>query len=68
MGDFDDFNVIGRGKYAELREYTKKYIYNENSGLQLTFNSNSVGNFYSKITKIFPEAVHGYFLVKIGIL
>ena len=60
--------MIGRGKYAELREYTKKYIYNENSGLQLTFNSNSVGNFYSKITKIFPEAAHGYFLVKIGIL
>ena len=64
MGDFDNFNVIGRGKYAELHEYAK----NENPGPQLTLNSNSVGNFYSKITKVFPEAVHGYFLFKIGIL
>ena len=55
-------------KYAELREYTKNtYTYNENSSPQLTLNSNSVGNFYLKI-KVFPEAVHGYFLFKIGIL
>ena len=24
FGDFDDFNVIGRRKYAELHEYAKK--------------------------------------------
>ena len=48
----------------------KKYIHNENPGpqAQLTLNSNSVGNFYSKITRVFSEAVHGYFMLKIGIL
>ena len=61
--------MIGREKYAELREDAKKKtICNENSGPQLTSNSNSVGKFYTKITKVFPEAVHGYFLLKIGIL
>ena len=33
----------------------------EISGPQLTSNSNSAEKFYSKFTKIFREAVHGFF-------
>ena len=61
MDDFDDFNVIGYGKYAEFNEHAKKTICNGISGPQLTSNTNSVENFYSKFTKVFPEAVHEYF-------
>ena len=43
----------------------KKTIFNENPSPQLSLNSNSVGNFYSKITKVFPEVVHEYFCWKL---
>ena len=45
-----------------------KTIQNENSDSQLTQNSNSFENFYTKTKKVNPEALHGDFLLKIGIL
>ena len=40
-----------------------KNLINENSGCQVTPNSNAVGNLYVKMKKVFPEAVNGYFSV-----
>ena len=46
IGRFWRFQRDWMRKICGIAWVYKKYIYNENSGLQLTFNSNSVGNFY----------------------
>ena len=61
LDDFDDFNVILLGKYAEFREHAKKPYAMKIVALSLPQTQILWKNFYSKFINVFPEAVNGYF-------
>ena len=65
IGRFWRFQRDWMRKICGISWACKKTICNGISGPQLTSNTNSVENFYSKFTKVFPEAVHGYFCWKL---
>ena len=68
IGWFWRFQRVWTQKICEILWVIIKTMINENSAYQLTPNSNAVGNLNSKMEKAFPEALNGYFLLKIGIL
>ena len=68
IGRFGQFWCQRTRKICEIAWVCKKNMWNEQSDLQITKNSNSIRNFYSKIKKDFLEAVYGCFVLKIGIL
>ena len=68
IGWFWRFQRVRTQKICEILWVIIKTMINENSAYQLTPNSNAVGNLNSKMEKAFPEALNGYFLLKIGIL
>ena len=65
IGRFWQFQRDWMRKICGISWACKKTICNGISGPQLTSNTNSVENFYSKFTKVFPEAVHEYFCWKL---
>ena len=55
MGNFEDLNVIGRRKYAELREYAKKPYLMKIQALSKAGSQILLETFTQKSQKSFPK-------------